>query len=155
MCVWVVDIMDNLLTSQNHDGETISRAWGDVRAKSRWLKMWFQSGLVPVVSPFPNLSPCKNNDPQSARRVGADRVFHSGFIHPELRRSRDWLQTWLTSLMTAQAAWHNSDVWGREETILPNCSTQAGFYVISNMIYEWNNISMNLKKEIKTYSRIK
>lgn len=52
----------------------------------------------------------------------------------------DWRHWWQLRLR------NNSDVWGRGATIPQNCSTQAGFNVIRNMIYDGEIISAGLKK---------
>lgn len=80
------------------------------------------------------------NDFQSVRRVGTDPVVQSGFIHPELLRSRDWLQPRLTSLMTAREGCMSEvrrlRTWGNNSTKLLNNfrPVKVGFHIFSNVL---------------------
>lgn len=99
--VGVVVIVNNLLTSQNHDGQTISRTWGDVEAESWWLKndfslLWSGVPLIYFVTIQKMIS---------SRSSGSEQILYSSAalsIQSCCGHVTDYNPR-LTSLMTARA----------------------------------------------------
>lgn len=81
-----------LLTSQNHEGVERAAPSEQNPDDSRCLSRSLQSGSFPL-SKYVRATNNTNNDSQSLRRVGTELGIPERLYRPELRWSREWLQT--------------------------------------------------------------